>query len=201
MSPISEKELKRQFRVLDQTLSIHAMLKDRYTRRALTLELVLLASSVVFCATTFARDDIFAQVGLSPANVRLMLGVASIAAFFASLVALRVNWQGKSTQHGDAAKKLGNVLAEFRKWKKEDGTWPEGRADELSQSYWVAMHNIVEIPQNQFVNLKAQHLRKVELSKMSSAAPGCPVFLLRFRLFCRSFSTVTGNNANCQEQE
>ena len=200
VSPISENELNRQFRVLDQTLSIHAMLKDRYARLALILEIVLLACSVVFCATTFARDDVFMQIGLSSKNVRFVLSVTSIAAFFASLFALRVDWKGKSMCHKDAVQKLSNVLALFRKLRREDGTWTQDRADELNLAYWEAMNNVVEIPPNQFVRLKARHLRKVEISKMSSTIPGCPVFLLRFVLFCRCISKVMGKENSNHEK-
>lgn len=188
MAIISEKEISRQFRVLDQTLSIHAMLKSRYARLALTLEILLLACSVIFCATTFARDDVFTQVGLLPKNVQYVLGIASITAFFASLFALRVDWKGKSIRHKDAVQKLSQVLALFRRLRMEDGTWPKDRAAELNQTYWEAMNNVIEIPPNQFNTLKARHLRKVEISKMSSSVPGCPVFLLRLILFCRSIN-------------
>ena len=192
MSSVSQKEVERQFRVLDQTLSIHAILKSRYARCALTLEIILLACSVTFCATTFARDEVFTQIGLSAEIVRYILGVASIAAFFASLFALKVDWKGKSGFHSDAVKKLSLTLALFRKSRKEDGTWPQEKAEELNQAYWEAMNNVVEIPPNQFVSLKAKHLRKVEISKMSSSNPGCPVFLLRLVLFGRCIKGLFG---------
>ena len=88
-------------------------------------------------------------------------------------------------RHKDAVQKLSGVLALFRKSRKEDGTWLQEQADELNRAYWEAVNNVVEIPPNQFVRLKAKHLKKVEISKMSSAIPGCPIFLLRFILFCR----------------
>ena len=84
--PVSQRELTRQFRVLRQTLSMHTMLKDRYKKLAVTIDIILLACAVVFCATTFASDDVFSLIGLSPETVRFVLGVASILAFFASLV-------------------------------------------------------------------------------------------------------------------
>jgi hypothetical protein len=202
VSSISENEQNRQFRVLDQTISIHAMLRDRYSKLSLILEILLLACSVIFCATTFAPDDIFTQIGLSPKGVRFILGIASITAFFASLFALRVDWKSKSLRHKDAVQKLNGVLALFRKLRKEDGTWLQERVGELNQAYCEAMNNIVEIPDNQFVRLKSRHLRKVEISKMSSAIPGCPVFLLRFVLFCRYISKVVRkDNSKKQRQE
>lgn len=186
MSTVSNKELSRQFRVLGQTISMHASLKSRYERRALTLEILLLACSVVFCATTFAKDEVFERLGLLPDTVHYVLGIASLIAFFASLVALRVDWKGQSIRHKDAVAKLSSVLALFRRFRLEDGSLADDRADELNQSYWEAVNNMVAIPHNQFTVLKARHLRKVEISKMSSSNPGCPVFLLKVVVFCRS---------------
>ena len=185
MSAISGRELSRQFRVLGQTLSIHTMLRDGYARLALILDIVLLACSVIFCAATFARDDAFAKVGLSPENVRYILSIASISAFFTSLIALRVDWKRKSALHKDAAQKLTNVLALFRELREEDGKWPHDRGAELHRAYWNVMNNIIEVPAGKFLRLKARHLRKVEVSKMLDSVPWYPVFLLRFILLCR----------------
>lgn len=186
VSAISEKELGRQFRVLRQTLSMHTMLRDRYVRSSLIIDILFLACSVTFCATTFARDDLFTQFGLSPGNVRYILGVTSIVAFFVSLVALRVNWKGKAARHKDAVQKLTNVLSLFREWQQEDKSWPQDRSMDLHRNYWEAMNNIVEVPDRSFVGLKVRYLRKVELSKMSDSAPGCPLFVLELILFVRS---------------
>jgi len=188
MAVVSAKELGRQFRVLKQMLSIHAILRDRYSCRALFIDIILLACSVIFCATTFARDDIFRYLALTPRDVRYILGIASIFAFFASLVALRSDWKGKSACHKDAGQKLGNVLSLFRECRQEDGSWPQDRMADLHRAYWEAMNNIVEVPDRLFVTLKSRHLRKVELSKMSDLNPGCPVFVLRVVLFLRSIT-------------
>ncbi len=72
VSAISEKELIRQFRVLRQTLSMHAMLRDRYFKLALSIDLVLLACGVIFCATTFALDGNFVTGGVGE-NIRIEL--------------------------------------------------------------------------------------------------------------------------------
>lgn len=186
MPAISGRELNRQFRVLRQTLSMHTMLRDRYTRLSLLIDILFLACSVTFCATTFVRDDVFTQIGLSPKDVRYILGVASIVAFFASLVALRVDWKGKAARHRDAVQKLTSVLSLFRECQQCDGTWPQDRSADLHRTYWEAMNNRIEVPDRPFVGLKVRYLKKIELSKMSDGAPGCPLFVLRIILLIKS---------------
>jgi hypothetical protein len=188
---VSGKELDRQFRVLGQTLSMHTILRDRYGKRALFLDVVLLACAVIFCATTFARDDLFMQVGLSPEKVRYVLGAASVAAFFGSLVSLRIDWKGKSARHQDAVQRMNTVSALFRKFREDNGNWPHDREAELQQAYWETMNNVINIPDNLFNDLKARYLRKVQISKMMDSAPGCPVLVLRFILMLRSVRTVS----------
>ena len=54
----SAEETKRQSRVLGQVLSMHTVLRDRFEFNALLLDIILIASSVVFCATTFVRQAV-----------------------------------------------------------------------------------------------------------------------------------------------
>lgn len=196
---VAAKELSRQFRVLRQMVSIHAILRDCYSRRGLFVDILLLACSVVFCATTFARDDLFIQLGLTPSKIRYLLGAASALAFLASLVTLRTDWKGKAAGHREAVQKLARILSLFRECKQDDGAWPKDRTEDLHKAYWEVMNNIVEIPDRLFVSLKARHLRKMEISKMSDTAPGCPLFVLRLILLKRSMSNACRRRQEIEE--
>jgi len=189
---ISEKEVNRQYRVLKQMLSMHTMLRDRYANLALIIDIILLACAVVFCSTTFVSNEAFRKIGLLPEFVRFILGIASILAFFTSLIALRVGWKGKEALHREASQKLTAVLALFRETRNDDGTWSQDRTVDLKRDYWNAMSNIIEIPEKLFLNLKSRHLRKVMISKMLSAKPGSPVFVLKLTLFFRSIKKTRG---------
>lgn len=165
---------------------MHATLRDRYARRALVVDLLLLASSVVFCASAFASDEALSHFGPTPSQVRYIIRVFSLLAFTLSLLSLRIDWKGRSAQHRDAAQKLSAALAAFTKHRNVEGSWPPESAAELERIYWEAMHNSVPIPEADFVNLKANHLWKVELSKMLDANPGCPIFVLKLSLMSKS---------------
>lgn len=175
-------ELDRKFRVLDQTLSMHAALRDRYARRALTVDSLLLGCSVVFCASAFASDAALAHFGNSPDQIRYLVRLSSVVAFMLSVLSLKIDWKGKFASHKDAAARMSHALATFRNSRSEDGGWLPGCDQELDSAYWEAMNNSVPIPDRSFVSLKARHLRKVALSKMLDANPGYPLLLLRMRL-------------------
>jgi len=173
---------------------MHTVLRDRYARRALFVELLLLACSVVFCASAFASDQVLTLLGRSPENVRYLLRAFSVVAFMLSVLSLRVDWKGKAASHREASEKMSRAITVFRKYRGEDRTWAPQHSQELDATYWEAMRNSVAIPERLFVKLKARHLRKVELSKMLDSNPGCPVLLLRARLFWSSLKRVLGRN-------
>jgi len=187
-------ELSRKFRVLGQTVSMHAALRDRYARRALIVDFLLLASSVVFCASAFASDDALSHFGPTPTQVRYIIRSFSVLAFMVSILSLRVGWKEAAARHQDAAGKLTRALAAFAKCRLSDGSWSEGNAAELDSAYWEAMSNSVPIPESAFVKLKAHHLKKVELSRMLDSNPGCPVLLLKLILLCSSAKRTFGRH-------
>jgi len=98
-------ELGRKFRVLDQTLSMHTMLRDRHARRALLVDVLLLACSVVFCASAFASDQVLAFLGDSPDRVRYLLKAFAVITFMLSVLSLRIDWKGIAAAHRQAAEK------------------------------------------------------------------------------------------------
>ncbi len=200
MSPVSNKELNRQFRVLDQLVGMHSILRDRYGRWALLADLLLLACAVVFCATTFGREYISTRLNVSTEVVADVLGLASIIAFFAALGTLVINWKGRSAQHEEAVKALTNGLALFRE-AKENGDWSSEHRDSLNQAYWTIMKNVVPIPQGKFVSLKVRHLRKVEISRAADTLGCCPLSLIRIIVLCRSFRRVFGIRARMQREK
>ena len=102
MSPVSSQELDRKYRCLRQMISMHSMLRDQYHLRAVFLDLLLLAASVIFCATTFACDYISKRLGVPQEVVKDILGVSAVAAFFAALAGMVLDWKGKAARHGDA---------------------------------------------------------------------------------------------------
>lgn len=191
---MSSHELDKQYRRLDQTLSMHAKLRDRYAWRALILDVALLACAVVFCATTFVPDSEITKLGLSPETVHLVLGVASVVAFLGSVLGLRVDWKGKEARHRDAAQKLAEVKRLFSGSRGEDKLWHMEKADDLHRAYWEAANSIIEVPEREFLSLKAGHRRKVEISRMLDTMPGVPVFFLRILLFFRSLKMAFGTN-------
>lgn len=184
-------ELDRKFRVLGQSNSMHAMLRDRFTQRALAVDMLLLACSVMFCASAFASDSALSHLGPNPEQVRYIIRGFSVLAFTLSVLSLRLDWKGRAASHREAADRMARASATFRRHRRPDGTWPTENAAELDGAYWEAMRNSVPVPEGAFPKLKARHLRKVELSKMLDLNPGCPLVLLRAKLWWLSLKRLS----------
>jgi len=175
---ITEKEIKRQYRVLQQILFMHLHLKRKYARSSVITKCTLIVCSVIFCATTFCSEKIYHFFGIQPEQAKIYLGISAILAFAASLVLLILDWEGKSAQHKEAASKWSSVLHKYRETKDDNGNWPDKVRKELSESYWEADRNSIKIPDSCFNKLKTKYLIYVEVSKRSSKYPGCPKFIL-----------------------
>lgn len=174
MSSPSQQEIGRQDRVLKQTIEMHALLRSRYRRRARAAEIILLAGAVLFVATTFGSEDFFAELRIAPAIGATILRIASIMAFFASLVLLVLDWNGRAALHDNAVKRLSHVLKLFREAKRDDGTWEDTNLAALLRDYWSTSDDVEPIPPNKFNELKSKYLIKKEISILKSRYPGCP---------------------------
>lgn len=182
----SHEEIERQFRVLRQTLDMHGFMKDRFSSWAQVIQISLLACSVVFCATTFASDELYKWLGLEPTSAKYVQGLVSVIAFAVSVSLLVVDVRGKAALHGAAVDRFTRVVSEFRQVQSTVGDeWPTEHRKRLHDSYWTANKESTKIPNARFIGLKAKHLRKVEISTLKSRYAGCPQLILCAFIRCR----------------
>lgn len=178
---MTDREVKRQYRVVDQMLSMHSALRDRYARRGKALTLGILGCSVLLCTVTFLPDDALNPIDISPSASRFLIGGFSSIVFFLSLLGVLVNWGDVSRQHGEAAQLLARLKHKYRKVLRGDVVDPDACAA-LSDEFVSLTPGLPRIPESQFTSLKADHLLKIRLSQMIDTHAGCPVWLLRLRL-------------------
>jgi hypothetical protein len=174
---MDKAENERQCNVVDQMLSMHALLRDSYARRAFWLKTGLIATSISLCAFVFAADAVFSALGLRPEGARIGVGLASVAVLILSIVELRVNWDAAAARHAEAAEKLAALKAKYRKlYSETQGNDPKMNA-RLGREYERTMQDITPTPDRKFNSLKAKHLFKKRLSQRISESPETPVWL------------------------
>lgn len=175
---VSDCEIERQYRLVRQTLAIHAMLRDDYAGRVLFVESALLVASVVFCATTFAGRELYDFVGVGESTGRIVLGVASVVALACSVTLLRVDWSGLAANHDAAAAKWAETLQIFSEARTDEMHWLNEHRERLNEVYWNTHRLTVPIPDKRFNRCKSRYLLKCEISRRKSDHPGCPRIVL-----------------------
>ncbi|MDX6608228.1 MAG: hypothetical protein QOF85_153 [Solirubrobacterales bacterium] len=162
-------------------LSAHASLSERYRRRSTALILAVMALSIL-SATLALQDDESVSIAIVDLSSTEWLAALAGVIFFLSISELVLDWRGRAWSHEDAVTRLGKLKGEFR---RADVTHDAVQTDgvDLDVEYDQTTSAVVEIPNSSFNRLKAEHRRKVAISRRIDEAPGAPLWLLRWRVF------------------
>ena len=179
---MTQEEHDREYRVIDQLLSMHAYIAQTKESQALWLSLGLVFSSVITCGFTFADDATIRLLGIGAGREKFILGVASILLLGLSILELKVDWGGVARAHKDAFHRLSLLKAKYRKLYASQIADKQLPWTELSKEYTDTLASVVEIPEKSFAKLKAHHRYKVALSLEIDEHPAVPIFLLRISL-------------------
>ena len=98
-----QREVRRRYRVADMMVTMHSILRDDYGTRAIFLDCVIFASSIVIAALAFFDPRLFEWLPFKNDVTRVAIGVVAIITFLASILSWRVDWKGRANAHGRAA--------------------------------------------------------------------------------------------------
>lgn len=177
-------ELERIRRVSDQLCSGHAGLRDRYLRRAVVLDLLILAASTWLVALSFVAPSVnkeLAPFGIQP---NIWVGVLGTATFFLTIVQIKTDWKSRADAHR-------RTLEMYAEVKREAGYMLANEVfDELDFRRVLSRYDLVsavgvEIPESEFLRQKKRHKMKVELSRYLDDSPFSSLSIVRFKLWVR----------------
>ena len=178
----TKNENERQYRVVDQMLTMHALFRDSMERRAFWLNTSLVASSLFLAVFVFVGDNLLRMLGLDPPTARLVLGLVAVAVLIAAITEFRVDWRSAAGRHANAATRLAAMKARYRKSFSETGGNDLVRNTSLTADYDRMMGCLPAIPDRWFNALKARHNFKRLLSQRTSEYPKTPLWFLRSQL-------------------
>jgi len=180
--PATKEENERQYRVIDQMLTMHSLLRDRMERRAFWLNTALIASSLFLTVFTFVGDDLLRALNLDPALTRFVLGLVTVVVLICSITEFRVDWRSVAGRHAEAVSRLARMKTKYRQsFTDTGGNDPQTNAI-LTSACDNMMSNISTIPDRWFNVLKAEHQFKRLLSERISQCPKTPRWFLRLQL-------------------
>ena len=185
------KEVERRYRVADQMVTMHSILRDIYGRRAVGLDSMIFLSSIIIAALAFVDPTLLEWVPWDTGSTRIAIGILAIVAFFASIMAWRVDWKGKADAHARAASAY--TKAKFN-LAAIDGTSDIRNLELALAQYEEIGRNAIPIPDSKFLNLKSEHLLKIEVSRFLDHFPGVPVRCVKLQLRIRdTFRSIKNN--------
>lgn len=185
VNTLSRDEFDRMWRVVDQSLSGHSILRDRYRRRQVGLTLLVMGLSIAATALAFLSGE--APIAIHGLQISLAVGAGFLTTiiFFLALADLILRWQRQAWAHEDAVRRLADLKAKMRAMTTVGSSVDTSSVD-LRATYEQTMAGVVEIPEKQFLRLKVRHHRKVAVSRLIDSHPGAPLPYLRL------FATLQG---------
>lgn len=161
----------------------HSVLRDRFHRYAIVLECAVLVGSTSLTSLAFADASFLKTVIPFNMNPTILLAVAGLVTFLATVVQMKMDWGGRSALHAKAAEFVFDL-------KNELGRIHLVNAPEEREAMFVPARARYEmigkltppIPDHQFLALKRLHCLKIEVSKRLAANPGTWPWLARLQI-------------------
>jgi hypothetical protein len=134
--------------------------------------------SIAATSFAFLSGDLIVHLGETAIRLPTILGILTATIFLLTLLETIVGWRRKAWSHERAAHVLAELKATMRGATKDGDLVSTGRVD-LSALYERTMASLPEIPESQFLVLKARHHRKVLVSKLIDRHKGAPLVYVR----------------------
>ena len=188
----TNQENKRQYRVVDQLLSMHASLRDKHERWAFWLNTLLIGISLFLCVFAFVGDDLLESLVDNPKGARVIIGFSAVIVLILAITEFRVDWKAVGSKHANAAGHLSVLKAMYRKSFAESVGNDPNRNAELTTEYNQTMRILPPKSDRYFPQLKAGHQFKQNLSQRISQNPNAPVWCLRIQLRLQGMRAALG---------
>lgn len=186
MTPAEADELQRVFRVTDQTCSQHALLRDRFSRKALVLDLITLALGVYLVSLAFVDPAIARKLTPAPLSPIIFIGFLGVGQLFLGILQLRVDWKARSdaharsmSLHADLKRELGTLLA------RDPATVTDVDYVRVRAQQAMTSNAALPVPDADFLWTKRHHKLKVAVSKHLDGHPGASILLTKLKFLLR----------------
>lgn len=178
----SRDEVERIRRVSDQLCTAHAALRDRFRRRALILDIIILLASAWLTALAFIDPHL--EQWLIPFKIdsKLWIGLFGVLVFFLTLIQFKMDWGGKGEAHTRSFNMYAEVKREAGYLLASAAEIPAREFQRLAARYDMASDVGTGVPEKDFLRLKRLHLMKVKLSKLLDQNPGASVLLTKLKV-------------------
>lgn len=171
-------------RKADQACSIHALLRDRFQRRADLLDYGLMAAATYLVGLSLVEPALGISLSLGLDRTKLTT-VLTLITFFLSAVQFKNDWKAKAQAHQRSFDGYAEVKAACRTLTSGVRAVTAPEHQRIRDEYDVVTKIGTHIPDDRFLTGKAHHQRKVFVSRYLDAHPGARPVVVKLKLFLR----------------
>jgi hypothetical protein len=179
------KSLETSLGRVDQGITAHSYLREKFARRGAIISAGIIIASALVTFLAVASVSIRTYLQLSNDHADHIIGLLGFIVLICAILELQIGWREKSSRHAEAAGALSRLKLIITRELASDLTLTKARFNELQQAYESVNDLVAKIPENRFLELKALHKRKVEISKFLDKQPGSSVRLLKVKIWLR----------------
>lgn len=199
---MNSNENNRQYRIIDQMISMHSRLRDQYHMKATITKISIIAFATFVTGLSLIDPELFLTIKIGSDTIKLFTGMSSLLIIILTVLELIVGWSNKSRSHQDAVNALSRLKSEFRGSYEIYFGENETENRRLQDLYKTTIENVVSIPDKRFITLKGYHLYKIEVSKAIDLYPGTPVWILKLKIhFIHTYSALVKKTKKQDDEE
>lgn len=194
-------EVERIERVSDMMCSMHSKLRDIFSRRALLLDLSIMACSLWLVSMVFIEPAIGKSLSPFGLGNEIWIGLLAIFTFFLSIFQFKVGWKSASQAYKKSADFYASIKRECVYIISKNELIAIEKCKHLFNRYDSAGDICVPIPEKKFLSLKKYHKRKVFISQYLDKNPSISIVLLKMKLWWKNnIKTALPSNYNSKNQ-
>jgi|HubBroStandDraft_6_1064221.scaffolds.fasta_scaffold735076_2 hypothetical protein len=177
--------LERNLGRIDQSITGHALLRDRFHLLAGALSSLIVIGAAIVTLLATSSDATKALFFSASSDADHLIGLFGFIVLLCSIFELQFGWREKFARHAEAANALARLKLLVTRELGSDTPLSKARYLELQQAYENVNDLVTKIPERKFLQLKALHRRKVEMSQFLDKHPGSSIVILRIKIWVR----------------
>ncbi len=178
-------EIRRMRRVADLLITCHCILRDRFDRRAVLLDVFLLIGSLLVAVLALSSAEIRRVILGDIIRTDSAIGLVGLLLFALSVVSIRVDWAHRGALHGEAAKAYASLKLDASQMLGDPASQTQAQFDALQAQFKMIGTHSIPVPEKEFNKLKKKHLMKQAVSRLLDTKPAASLWLTRIKLWWR----------------
>lgn len=180
----------------NQMATMHSVLFSKYNfwNHWLTI-LIITISSFLLLVTFLSVDYTFKLCQLcfdklsmeSVSTIQIfIIAILALFNFIVSILIIIFNPNDKANSHKMAINHYSKIIYDIRNFEEKENKISDEeklKLKEKIQTKYLDDNDLPKIPENKFLSLKANHKKKVKISKILDEKPSTNIFILKIKMF------------------